>query len=388
MNIGIFTNAYHPLVSGVVQAIDVMRDGLGDLGHRVYVVAPRYAGYEDDDDYVFRYPSIQILSDVDFPLPIPYDPRLTAAIQKLPLDVVHVQHPFLLGTLGAKLAAKKNLPLVFTFHTRYEDYAHYAPFGIPPQAARVYVRQRVSSFLKKCSAIVAPAPSIREVVEEYGGGDRCHLISNAIQLGHFKKADGHSVRAQYKLDGKKIAVFVGRLAQEKNLLMLLQSFAKARTKFKDCGLMLVGDGPFRPILEKEAARLHISPHVIFTGMVPYEHIPRYLGASQLFVITSTSEVKPLSILEAMASGLPVLAVRAPGAKDTVTHQVDGWLSGEDPSDFSDALVSLLKSEERLNKLGAAAKKKAEEFGQAHMAKKLEKLYKDLLKKLRDERAGG
>lgn len=374
MKIGIFTNAYHPLVSGVVNAIDCVEQGLSRLGHQVFVIAPEYPSYQDSGNTVIRFPSVRLTSRADFPIPIPYIPRLTRYIEDLRLDIVHAQHPFLLGVLGQRIAKKKKIPLVFTFHTLYEQYVHYAPPLLPRPFLRYYVRKMVSSFVRQCDAVVVPSPSILELVHRYGGDGRSIVIPNAIQLKTFQKADGTSIEKKYGLTGKKTMIFVGRLAEEKNLSFLLKAHAKIISRIPDAVLMLVGDGPFKTSLQEQAQHLKIEQNVIFTGMVPYPQIPSFFKSSQLFVITSTTEVKPLAILEAMASGLPVLAVKASGAVDTITDEVDGYLTRHDEDEFAAAAILLLTNEKKRALLSRNALKTAESFDSSAMARKLERLY--------------
>jgi len=378
MNIGIFTNAYHPITSGVVNAIDCIRQGLSRLGHEIYIIAPRYSGYDDRDDHVIRVPSIRLTRKADFPLPIPYFSKLEKKISALELDIVHTQHPFLLGALAEKIAAKKNIPLVFTFHTQYEIYLHYAPFFIPEALSRWYIRRTVSSHIKHCNAVVVPAPSILPAVAEYGGESKCHVIPNAIKVEKFSGGNGERIRSHYHLQNSKILIFVGRMAEEKNLSFLLAAFKKINNTSPETVLLLVGGGPTLDKLKKEAEALGLSHRVIFTGMVPYDEIPDYLKASDIFVMASTSEVKPLSLLESMASGLPIVAVRAPGAVDTVTDGQDGLLVNENTDEFAAAVIGLLKDLNRLEQMSKNASNKANKFGIPEFGKKLEELYKELL----------
>jgi 1,2-diacylglycerol 3-alpha-glucosyltransferase len=380
LNIGIFTNAYHPITSGVVKAIDFMKKGLSELGHAVYIIAPHYPDWKEKEPNVFRYPSIQLLPHVDFPLAIPYAPKLKRLIENLPLDIVHVQHPFLLGVLGAKVASKKKIPLVFTFHTRYEDYAHYAFFGISSKIAKKIIQKSVSSFLKKCDAIVAPSPFLLSFAKNYASLEKWVVIPNAIDPLQFQKGDKETVKKMFALHGKKISLFVGRLAQEKNLLFLLRAFKNVSQHLENVVLLLVGDGPYRATLENYVKQHGLTSTVIFVGLVPYEKIQDYLASAHLFITASTSEVNPLSILEAMSAGLPVLAVKAPWVEGVLSHEKDSVLVEEKEEFFSSAWIRLLQDEKMLEILGEEARKKGEGFGYKAMAQKLEALYFRLIHK--------
>lgn len=378
MNVGIFTNAYHPIVSGVVNAIDAIRIGLSRLGHKLYVVAPDYPGYAGPDDSIIRIPSIRLTRKADFPLPIVIFSELEKKLAPLSLDLIHTQHPFLLGSAAEKWTAQKNIPLVFTFHTQYEIYLHYAPFFIPPSLAKRYIRKIVSDHIRRADAVVVPAASILPVVAEYGGGGKSHLIPNAVDTEKFSRGDGERIRARHHLQNKKILIFVGRMAREKNLSFLLAAFKIIHEAAPETALMLAGGGPDFEKLEKEARRIGLSC-VIFTGMVPYSEIPDYLKAADLFVMTSTSEVKPLSLLESMAAGLPIIAVRAPGAQDTVTDGSDGILIDENIEKFAKTILDVLKDPKTIETMRKNARAKAMTFGIDEFGKKLETLYAGLVR---------
>lgn len=377
MRIGIFTNSYLPIVSGVVNAIECIRRSLTERGHQVYIIGPHYSGYQDQNDFVLRYPSFRLFKDVDFPIAVPFAPKISAKLKKLRLDIIHAQHPFLLGVTGAKLAKAQKIPLVFTYHTRYEQYVHYVPIKISQQWISRFVENAVASYLKQCDAIIVPSASILDVVKAQGGGSRLHLIPNAIPLEPFMNADGNEIIKKYSLEDKRIAIFVGRLAPEKNLDFLLRATAHLISNLPDFQLLLVGDGPHRSALENLTRELRLERHVIFTGMVNPSFVPSYLAASQLFVMPSTSEVNPLALLEAMASGVPIVGINAPGAQDVVISGQNGILTNDNEIEFSQAIQTLLLNPLQQEKMGKQAKLKAEEFSAAAQAKKLEALYSRL-----------
>lgn len=378
MKIGFFSNSYHPMVSGVVKAIDFMRLGLKELGHETYVITAGYPGFKECDPCVIRYPSIALGPAAKFPLAIPFQPALDKKIQNLNLDLVHTQHPFLLGETGARLAHKQKIPLVFTFHTRYDDYLHYTPFGIPQFISKSFIKNKILHFLKKSDAIIAPTPSIKELILQYGIQDKCQVIPNAISLSQFQKKDGKSVLEKYHLEGRKVSVFIGRLAPEKNLSFLLESFVSVVQEISEACLMVIGDGVSRAELEQEAQKLGLARSVIFTGMIPYEQVPDYLSLSKIFVTASKSEVNPLSILEAMAAGVPLLALRTTWSEEIITHKKNGILADENRDSFSRAFIQLLTHDTAREKLSQEAKEKSREFHYSFMAKKLEKLYLSLM----------
>ena len=136
MKIAIFTNNYLPNIFGVSASIESFRKQFEKMGHTVYIFAPKTSGYVDENPNVFRYDSIDFEYKISFPLAIPYSSKITRILDELEIDIVHSQHPNLLGVAAHRWAHKKKVPLVFTWHTLYDFYTHFVPFFIPQKLAR------------------------------------------------------------------------------------------------------------------------------------------------------------------------------------------------------------------------------------------------------------
>jgi 1,2-diacylglycerol 3-alpha-glucosyltransferase len=163
MRVTIFTNSYKPSISGVVTSIDLFRTGLLAKGHEVSVIVPEYANYEDKEPYIFRVPAIDFSQQVDMTLAIPLRGMLKRTVSGLKPHVIHSQHPIVMGGLAASSARQHRIPLVFTFHTRYEEYAHkYIKFM--PELAGMVMDEVVERYLGQCSHIIAPTSSIRDLI--------------------------------------------------------------------------------------------------------------------------------------------------------------------------------------------------------------------------------
>jgi len=373
MNIGIFTNAYKPIISGVVNSIDLIKSGLEARGHRVFIFAPRYKGYRDKEKDVHRFFSVNLTSRVDFPVAIPYSFRLFKLIPNLELDIIHTHHPFILGEVGANFAKKLKIPLVYTFHTQFEQYSHYIPFN--QDIVRKVTRFSVIKYAQKCNLIICPSTTILSLLDNYGITSPIEMIPNAIDLSSFYHPDPEPVRKKYGLkQNDKLLVYVGRIGLEKNLGFMLKAFKKAKESVPDVKLMIVGEGPELDPLKDLAINLGIGDSVIFPGRVEYEEIPSYYKAGYAFIMTSTTEVNPLALLEAMASGLPVVAISAAGSSDTVTTGYDGILTDNNMDNYVNALLKLLKNGDYRDKMSAGAKSTSEKYSMKSTAERLEKLF--------------
>lgn len=373
MRVGLFTDAYKPLITGVVHSVDLLRRGLEADGHEVAIVAPVVAGYVDTEPRVFRYPAITLPARVPTPLAIPVAPRVYRRIAALKLDVIHSQHPFSVGRAAAAIAVRLDLPLVYTFHTQYEQYAHYVPLN--QTLVRWVTRRLVTGYAARCDVIVCPAPSIVALLRSYGIRRPVEVVHNGIDLSMFERAVPGTRRAQWGIGPDvPVALFAGRLAREKNLDFLLEAFRRAVAAGSIAHLVLVGDGGDTERLHRLARAAGLGSRVHFAGAVAYEEIPAYYAAADLFVMPSVTEVRPLAILEAMAVGLPVLALDAPGAADTVTSGSDGVLAPHDADGFARALAHLLEAPTDRRRLGANARVTARQYSIATTARRLVQIY--------------
>lgn len=375
MRVGLFSNAYHPLISGVVNSLEGIRQGLLANGDQVYLFAPKVRGYRDEQSGVFRFASLEMSRRVTYPIPIPYSGKLFRMLRHLELDLIHAHHPFLLGEVAASFAQRKRVPLVYTFHTQLEHYSHYIPLN--QQVVKGMARSRITRYLNKCDLVIAPSEGIRDLLDSYGVKTRVATLPNAIDTARFSAPSaGRQWRRTLGIPAEAtVSLSVGRLGREKNLDFLLRSFARLESR-DDHVLVIVGDGTERPRLEKLAAELGLGRRVRFTGAVPYADMPDVYSACDLFAICSTTEVKPLVVLEALASGLPVLAVSACGTADTLHHGVDGWLSPPYEEAFIEGWQALIADPRFRRELSAGARLTARGYSFDGYLRRLTELYRE------------
>ena len=386
MHIAYFTNTYLPVVSGVVRSVQLFRDALSSLGHNVFIFAQE-DDYEDTEPFIFRYPSLRLPLAVDIPAALPVSSFVDQLIPKLKLDVIHTHHPFLLGQTAASKARDLNLPLVFTFHTQYHEYTHYIPFS--QEQVQEFIKDRVMNWLReymrKCQHIVIPSESMRSIlVNDYGLVDRFTVIPTGLDIAPFKEADGVALRAEWGWSDDKVIISVGRLAEEKNWVTLLQAFALAQRKQPNLRLVLVGDGPQAQSLRQVAGELGLMEYVLFAGRVPFDQVPTYLKAADLFAFASVTETQGLVTLEAMAAGLPVVAVEASGTQDIVEDGAQGFLVRNDPDDLSNGILKLIDNPELMGTFKTDALKKSRAYDNRRLARKMLKVYEQAI---RDKKEG-
>jgi 1,2-diacylglycerol 3-alpha-glucosyltransferase len=380
MHIAYFTNFYLPVVNGVVRSVQSFREALSAMGHNVFVFAQE-DNYEDTEPFIFRYPSLHLPLGVDIPTALPVSSFVDQLIPKLKLDVIHTHHPVLLGQTAATKARDYNLPLVFTFHTQYHEYTHYIPF--PQEQVQEFLKSRVINwmreFMRKCQHIIIPSESMRSVlINDYGLVDKFTVIPTGIDITPYKKANGAAIRAQSNWNDDKIIISAGRLAEEKNWVTLLQAFAIAQKTQPNMRLVLLGDGPQSQALQQLAGELEIADRVTFVGKVPFEDVPNYLKAADLFAFASVTETQGLVTLEAMAAGLPVVAVDASGTRDILEHGKQGFLTQNDATDIANCIINLVENSSVLGNFKTAALRTSRSYDNTRLARKMLKVYEQAI----------
>lgn len=383
MRVGLFSNAYHPVVSGVVNSLAEIRKGLLKRHHTPFLFAPEVRGYREKHAGVFRFPSLDLDPKVGFPVPIPFSARLARIIPRMGLDLIHSHHPILIGASAANFAQRLALPLVYTFHTQIEQYTHYVPF-FSHETVRERARLKVSRYLNKCQLIISPSPGIRDLIDSYGVSTRVVTLPNAIDLSKFQRRRKLQPDLRERLGlapNSKLSLSVGRLATEKGLPFLLRALSKFKSE-SEHHLVLVGDGPQKAELRRLAEHLDISHRTHFVGAKLYRDMPGIYSQCEAFVICSTTEVKPLVVLEALASGLPVVAVSACGTRDTLHHQHDGLLSDLDERTFLKNWQAVINSPELRSKLSKGAIQTSRSYSMDSYTSRLCALYQEVLQQHR------
>lgn len=388
MHIAQFTNTYLPVINGVVRSVSAFKKALASLGNNVFVFAQQQNDYEDEEAFIFRYPSLPLPLSIEIPAVIPISPFIDRLMPSLKPEVIHTHHPVLLGQAAANKAHELNLPLVFTFHTQYREYTHYVPF--PQEIVQDFLKDTIykwlKDFMRRCQHIVVPSESMRNIlVEDYGLVGPYTIIPTGIDMEPFQTVDGEAMREKHGWGQDRVMISIGRLAKEKNWDLLLRATAISLNNHPNLRLVLLGDGPERRDLEDTAVELEISDRVDFVGEVPFEEVPSYLKAADFFGFASTTETQGLVTMEALAAQLPVVAVNASGTRDIVQNEVQGLLVEEDPQALAKGIDSLLSDDKLYNKFRDAAQSRAKKFDMNTLAKNLIKIYEQAIQDNNEKR---
>lgn len=377
MRIGFFADSYKPYVSGVVQSIDSFSRELRRRGNHVEIFAPRYPNCDrPDEPGVYRFPSFHTPFYPEFYIGIPLSRGLVKYVRELNLDIIHVHSPFVLGQLGASVARRLGLPLVFTYHTLYDQYVHYFPFakGLAQRAMISMSRE----FCNRCDLVVTPTGVIERLLRGYGVNAPIVPIPTGIQLGLFETGDRNYLRERYAIAaGEKILLFVGRLSREKNLDSLFRIFAGVLRRYPHATLVLAGSGPGEKELHDLAVQTGIDSKLVFAGRLSQADVAGAYNSADLFVFPSVTETQGLVLAEAMASGLAAVAMNAFGSAAIVEEGVTGYLCDTEGV-FEERVIELLRNGELRRRMGRDAAVRARKLSVENVAFRLDRAYQALI----------
>jgi 1,2-diacylglycerol 3-alpha-glucosyltransferase len=372
LTIGMFTDTYVPEVNGVVTSLVSTARALRRRGHRVIIVGPAHPEGDEEHPDVFHlrstafpfYPSLRMA----FPLPA----KLVTALPSVPFDVVHAHTFFFIGCLGAYLARRRGVPLFFTYHTRFEDYLHYLP--VHRQISRPQTVWLSREFCNRCDRVIAPTRDTAELLRSYGVTAPFAVLPGGIDREEFGGTQPEPAVIAQARPGP-VALFVGRLGQEKNLDFLLEGFARAVRAVPGARLVIVGDGPYRAHLTERVAALGCEGCVFFAGRVAQRDLGAFYANADVFVFSSLTETQGLVLVEAMAHGLPVVAVDCAVTREIVAGEA-GVLVPADPDAFAAAILRVVtESAGHRERRRLAAREAAEPFSIDAVARSLEALYR-------------
>jgi glycosyltransferase involved in cell wall biosynthesis len=378
MRVALFTNNYLPFRGGVTTAVETLRRGLERLRHRAWVFAPASRPPVTDPPWVFRYPSIPAPTYPGFALALPFSRRLHGTARALAPDIVHAQHPFLLGPAARRFARRHGRPLVFTYHTRYEKYAHYVP--LPERLVAALAVRLSCRFAGSADLVVAPSERIAATLRERGVTAPVAVVPTGVPLDLFRPGDRAEARRKLGLPADALlCLYVGRLDREKSVDRIIDAFGSVTDAIAGARLSLVGQGAHETAARRRAEASPARERIWFHGGRDRGTLPLFYRAADLFLFASETETQGLVLAEAHACGLPAVAVRASGVDEVVRDGETGLLTKAAAREFADAAIGLLLDGERRMAMGRAARAVAErEFSAARQVEAMVGHYGRLL----------
>lgn len=381
MKIGLFTDTYYPQINGVATSVLMLKESLEIMGHQVYVFTTTDPKADSEERNVYRVPSIPFISERR--VGMFYNTHLAKFIRELGLDVIHTHTEFSLGIFGRAMAKELNIPFLHTYHTIYEDYTHYiGRLGILDPIAKMAARKISINFCNSADKVIVPTNKVKDLLLSYDVKKDISIIPTGIELNKFSKYNYNSdviknLRINLGIQEKdKVILYIGRIAKEKNIGEILYAMKAYLKEKRDVKFVLIGDGPEKSNLEDLAKELGIHEKIIFAGERPWNDIGMYYQLGNVFVSASQSETQGLTYIEALASGLPVVAKKDECLNGVIDDNVNGY-AFRDREDFIKALNSILYNDLKYERLSFGAIKSTRKFSVEYFAREVEELYKNM-----------
>ena len=360
MKIGIFTDAYHPDINGVVTSIKILEKEMKKRGHEVFVFSPsKHEPTENQNLYMLKSMPLFFAKEFDFRIAAFYSRDIAKQIKELDLDIIHTQSEFSLGLFGKIISRKLSIPFIHTYHTKWEEYMHYVtPIkGTRNIYPKRFARTFSKTFMRKAECIISPSKEVEKYLKYKCdiNNKPIFIIPTGIDIEPFNK---DNFTNQFKIEFKKsigvneddkIILFLGRIGLEKSIDVLMNKMPEIFSKVDKAKFVVVGDGPALESLKTLSKTLNISNKVIFVGRVPLEDVAKYYAISDVFVNASTTETQGLTYVEAMAAGIPVVAKFAPNLAEFIHHGKNGLLVKND-RDLPKNIIKVLTNDKVKNTL--------------------------------------
>lgn len=337
MNILMMTNTFSPHVGGVARSIEAFSTEYRRRGHRVLTVAPEFENMPVQESDVIRIPAIQQFNGSDFSVVLPIPRFLASAVERFQPDVIHTHHPFLIGGTALRLAHSLQLPLVFTHHTLYEQYTHYVPGD--SKALKRFVISLSTHFANLCDTVIAPSESIATLISERGVTSPIEVIPTGVDVTRFRGGNGSGFRASMGIPDNALLIgHLGRLAPEKNLVFLARAVIDFLQANPQAHFLIVGTGPLEGTLVDMFVQAGLQEHLHMAGILGPPLLSAAYAAMDVFAFASKSETQGMVLTEAMAAGVPVIALDASGVREVVQDKKNGrLLKAESEQSFVEAL---------------------------------------------------
>lgn len=378
MKIGFFTDLYLPQQNGVATSVEAWAGELEKMGHEVYIIAPKFPGYKDKKN-VIRLTSFKFTKQPEIRLGLYLPGRSMYKISKINFDIIHGVSGGTVSNLGLILGKLRRVPFVFTYYTRVNHYTHYFPFkGKIINSKMMEKASRI--FCNRCDCTIVPMPKIKDELMSFGVKKPIVVIPSGVDINKFNKRKKSFLRKKTGIKSGKILLYVGRLGKEKSVDFLFKTFKIICDKDRSISLVLVGDGPEKNHLKKLAEKLNIVKKVYFTGLIDTAEMNKVYADAEMFVFASQTETQGMVILEALASGLPVVAVKDEVYSMIVKNKINGILVNNDPRKFAAACLKILNNPSYRRKLSENAFNNVQNFSLSQTARSLEQLYKKLIAK--------
>lgn len=375
LRVAVVTETWPPEVNGVAVTLAKLVQGLSHRNHDVQLIRPRQAksdtGIKDSNLEEVLMRGMPIPRYPELKLGLPSKKTLVKTWTLRRPDVVHIATEGPLGWSALQAAKVLKLPVTSDFRTNFQSYSKHYGVG--------WLRKPIVAYLRKfhnaTACTMVPTKELKKTLSE-NGFLNLKVVSRGVDTSLFNmsKRDPNLRQSWGATDQSKVMISVGRMAPEKNLEQVLKTFEALKFMGNDLKLVMVGDGPLR-----EQFQINY-PEIIFPGMLNQDELAKYYASSDLFVFPSQTETFGNVTLEALASGIPVLAFDCAAAKDWVQTDVNGWLVSEnDPDGFARQAVKIFKTEHLLSQVTQSTRQQIVRLDWDQIAEQVESVLWDAIR---------
>ena len=387
MRIGIFTDTYKPDANGCAQSVEILANNLIKLGNEVIIFCPGKNLTIQKDGNIIRIPGLEAKKFYGYKIAGPIHPILEKEIDDLNLDIIHAETEFGVGTLANIVSYNLNIPRVRTYHTDYVDYVHYfvsKDLGLLYDGAKRIVTLYNKFYGDHCLRLMVPSNKTKKGLLEANIKTRLTVVPNGIELNRFnpKNTSKEKINEIRKLvnvkEDEKLLVYVGRIAEEKNVDLLLKTFKKVKENNVKAKLLVVGLGPSYDKLVKLKDDYKLNDYVYFKGKVEGNDIPAYYHSSDAFISASTSETQGLTYIEALASGLPIIVAKDEVLDCLLTEDENGFSFVDEGSAYESIVKFIKLNNNKINDMKRSAIESSRPYDARAFAKKTLEIYKEVI----------
>jgi glycosyltransferase involved in cell wall biosynthesis len=357
-------------------SVEALVDELRALGNSVHVFTTRFPKHRDSDSNIWRFSSIRLPFFPQYPFAVPPFFGALRHFREHNFDIIHTHTPYTIGFVGLRWAESHEIPIVSTYHTLYERYAHYVPY-FPKVYVRYKAAKHTNYYYNRVAHVITPSEAAKTSLIRQSVNTPISIIPTGNPP--VQAIDRHEARRLMGARESDVALlYVGRMAREKNITLLLDSVAQVMKNHADVKLWMVGDGPDRVAAQKHAREIGVGDRVKCVGAIPRSQVDQFYAGSDLFVFASTTETQGLVIGEAMTHGLPSVAVRGGGASDNISEGETGFVVGSSVAQISDAIEHLLQDPARLDQLKENCIQSAQNWTHAESCRRVLDVYESVL----------
>lgn len=408
MRIGFFSDRYLPFTDGIACSMEDARRELEDLGHEVYIFAPRPdRRYCEQAPRVTRFPAVKGLFFDDYRCSVFYPPRTRRQVDKLELDLVHFHTPGQIGMFGAYYARRHDLPLVTTYHTDLYEYVTHYPGVLPGVVAlsilapyvtgggagerrisrscarpersidrwnQKVVERGMTLIHNSCDLVITPSLKMEAQLGGWNTTSRIATLPSGVDEIPATTAAVAAARREFGIaEDEQVVLFVGRIGSEKNLSLLIDSFTHVARRCGKARLLLIGPGDEDGKFRAQAAATPCADRITFTGRMPRADLGAFYELADVFAFPSKADTQALVVNEAAWAATPVVMVD-PDISQVVEDGVSGLIAADTAESFAERVSTLLENPQRAAAMGRVARERAAKLSVRTQAGKLAGLY--------------